>query len=597
MALPREPAKSGTRSAQARTRRPKRAAATRVESAASGDSAKGLGEWLHESLPRASALILCVGADGHNATVLAAVRLPSTLVGQHFRSSTRLTRPAPASRKIRRTNGAARSALSGIELPRRLDKLNQWWLPVFLPAGSINAIVVFTPGDRGKQRSDERLLKTSLRLLQATALAHLRQQWPEVHPAISAKQQWEATVDMLPEIICLLDQDRHVLRVNRGIEHWGLGSVRESRGLELHALLHSRCHHSSCMLLTAIDDAWVRASRNGSSEARFDDPVLSKTLAITIRYLASKPSSGEFQSGRHAVCLIEDVTALTAAQQQLRHLNARLEARVRARTDELLQANVELKQEIARREVAERALLESRNELSLLSVELMHAQEIERKHISQELHDSVGQALSAVKYTLERSIQLLEHPQLGNLAEALDLAISHVHRTINDVRAISSSLRPPLLDDLGPASAVREFCREWNTVYPHVELHADIRVEDGAIPEFLGVSVFRTVQEALNNIAKHACAKKASVVVYIHEQRLYVEVTDDGVGFSAGAASKLMKRGNGWRGMRERAEHDGGHFKVTSTPGRGTALSVDWSLQRVMLPRRSTLQAVKSAEA
>ena len=155
--------------------------------------------------------------------------------------------------------------------------------------------------------------------------------------------------------------------------------------------------------------------------------------------------------------------------------------------------------------------------------------------------------------------------------------------------------RPPLLDDLGPASAVREFCREWNEVYPHVQMEADIQVEDAEVPESLGVSVFRTVQEALNNVAKHACAKTVKVTLRTGEQRLCVEVSDDGRGFSAGAERNLMKRGNGWRGMRERAEHNGGQFKVSSESGHGTTLSVDWSLQPPALPQRSASAVANSA--
>ncbi|HEY4973938.1 MAG TPA: sensor histidine kinase, partial [Steroidobacteraceae bacterium] len=547
-------------------------------------------------LPRASALILCVGADGHSAKILAVVRLPTRFIGRHFPTSSRLVHPASESLKIRCVRGGSRAAFIGIDLPRRLQKLNQWWTTLFLPPGQANAIVVFTPAEGAAQRADERLLKMSLRLLQTTVLAKFRQQWPEAHPAISAKQQWEATVDMLPEVICLLDQDRHVLRVNRAIEHWGLGGVRESRGLELHSLLHPRCERSSCLLLAAIDDAWVQASRNGSSEIRLDDPILRKSLAITIRHLSVQPNASAREVGHHVACLIADVTALTAAQRQLRRLNARLEARVRSRTDELLQANTQLKQQISRREIAERELRDSRNELSLLSVELMHAQEIERKHISQELHDAVGQALSAIKYTLERSIHLLDHPELGSLADALELAVSHVHRTINDVRAISSSLRPPLLDDLGPASAIREFCREWSAVYPHLELNADVQVEDGNVPQALGVTVFRTVQEALNNVAKHAGATRVGVMVCVRDGQLCIEVSDDGVGFAASTKNNLMKRGRGWRGMRERAEHDGGNFNVASSPGRGTVLSVEWALQDALVAQPSIAGIAKAAQ-
>jgi len=214
----------------------------------------------------------------------------------------------------------------------------------------------------------------------------------------------------------------------------------------------------------------------------------------------------------------------------------------------------------------------------------MRAQEVERQHIARELHDAVGQSLSAVKYTLERSQRLLEQPGLGSLTDALELALAHVRRTVDDVRAISASLRPSLLDDLGPASAIREFCREWSCVYPDVELEARLEVEDRQVPDALALSVFRIVQEGLNNVAKHAKAKHARVRVLSADGQLKVEVWDDGIGLPARAAEPGS---SGLRGIRERAEHDHGRLTIESTPGRGTCLSVVWELVAPMKRRKA----------
>ena len=104
-----------------------------------------------------------------------------------------------------------------------------------------------------------------------------------------------------------------------------------------------------------------------------------------------------------AVLVVSDVTVLQLAQEALHTLNAGLESRVRARTRDLADANRDLKNEVVRREAAEMALRVSSNELALLSEQLMNAQENERKRIARELHDTVGQALSAIKYGLERA--------------------------------------------------------------------------------------------------------------------------------------------------------------------------------------------------
>jgi signal transduction histidine kinase len=403
---------------------------------------------------------------------------------------------------------------------------------------------------------------------------------PEVRAAVSAKLQWEATVDLLPEIICLLDRRRRVVRINRTIEQWKLASVRTAPGTELHALLHPRCRRRSCALRALISRVWNRAARGAAAEETADT-VLGRTLSVAMRQMNGKRPMRDRNGRGYAACVIADVTALSVAQRELRQVNEMLEARVQARTQDLERANGELVQQIVRREQVEHELLKSRDELSHLSVELMRAQEAERHRIARELHDAVGQSLSAVKYTLERSQRLLEEPELGSLAETLDLAVTGVQRTLEDVRTISSSLRPPLLDDLGPASAIRDFCREWSRVYPDIALEVQLEVEDRQVPETLALSMFRIVQEGLNNVAKHARARNARVCALRANGHLKVEIWDDGVGLSLGPE---YSGGSGLRGIRERAEHDNGRLNIESTPGRGTCLSVAWELAS---PRRA----------
>ena len=537
-----------------------------------------LGCWLRLNFPRARCLILSCDRGGRQAVVRGAVHLSSKWTGQELRSRTRLRYGADAPVLMRRAGQGVLAPLADHPLPAGLRKFNQWWLPLGAPAGIVNALIVFTPDVPQARAAERRRLRRSLGLLRLLAAAQLPQPI-DAHPAINAKQQWEATVDVLPEIICLLDGERRVRRINRTVERWGLGNVRDSVGVELHALMHPHCGGNDCSLHDALRDGWIQAAGTAcTSEAQFVDRTLNRTLNLSLRHLAHRPGFAGPDATVQAVCLVADVTALCAAQEQLQSLNGQLEARVQTRTEELTRANAELRDQILRCEIAENHLRESRNELSTLTVQLMHAQESERKNISRELHDAVGQSLSAIKYTLERSLHLLDHPDCGNLADALELAVTHVYRTINDVRAISSSLRPRLLDDLGPVSAVRAFCREWSGVYPNVELVVDMPLRDADIPRALGVSVFRIVQEALNNVAKHAAANSVKVSVGIRQGKLTVIVADDGVGFSLKAKGRLRNRGSGWRGMRERAEHDGGKLDIDSAPGRGTTLSVYWPI-------------------
>ena len=532
--------------------------------------------WLRLNFPSARGLILSCDEGGRHALVRGAVRMPANWVGQVLAGRSALKFGPDSPMLVRHAGRGVLAALSGRKLPAGMRRFHQSWLPLGAPAGTVNAVIVFTPEDARAWTLVRRRLRHSQSLLRLLAAAQLPQPF-DAHPAIMAKQQWEATVDVLPEIICLLDGDRRVRRINRTIERWGLGNVRDSVGCELHGLLHPNCSGRGCRLQRALRDGWDQAAGTGrTSEVQFHDRDLQRTLNISLRHLTQRPGFAGADATVQAVCLVADVTALCAAREALQSLNGQLEGRVRARTEELTRANDELRDQILRCEIAEGRLRESRNELSTLTVQLMHAQENERKSISRELHDAVGQSLSAIKYTLERSVHLLDHPDRGNLADALELAVAHVHRTINDVRTISSSLRPRLLDDLGPVSAVRAFCREWSDVYPSVRLAVDMPLRDADVPRVLGISVFRVVQEALNNVAKHAAAKAVTVSLAIRRGKLTVQVADDGIGFDLKSKRGLRNRGSGWRGMRERAEHDGGKLTIDSAPGRGTTLAVCW---------------------
>ncbi len=105
---------------------------------------------------------------------------------------------------------------------------------------------------------------------------------------------------------------------------------------------------------------------------------------------------------------------------------------------------------------------------------MIQAQEGERRRIALELHDSVGQSLSAIKYTLERAIIMVQRPNLGSPESVLTLAVQRIHETADSIRAISMNLRPQMLDSLGAASAASWFCRGFAEVYPTLQVRAEI---------------------------------------------------------------------------------------------------------------------------
>jgi signal transduction histidine kinase len=280
-----------------------------------------------------------------------------------------------------------------------------------------------------------------------------------------------------------------------------------------------------------------------------------------------------------AVAVIADVTELHLAHEALNAMNRELESRVRMRTDALADANRDLQNEVIRRESAEEALRRSRNELATLSRQLMTAQEVERKRIARELHDSVGQALSAIKYTLERGAELAHQSRLRDPQPMLHRAVASLQDAIEEIRSIAMNLRPSVLDDLGAASAVAWFCREFGQSYPSIELREELSVTDSEVPERLSTAVFRSLQELLNNVAKHAHARKVTVSLSRSSGQLVLEVTDDGVGITAPAQGASVRSGRGIHNLRERAEMTGGQMSLTAgMGGNGTRARIEWRL-------------------
>jgi signal transduction histidine kinase len=213
-----------------------------------------------------------------------------------------------------------------------------------------------------------------------------------------------------------------------------------------------------------------------------------------------------------------------------------------------------------------------RDELKDLSARLVNAQEGERRAISRELHDEVGQSLSALLMEVEH---VAMSPDAGGvLRERLDRMKPLVENCVNVVRNISLLLRPSMLDDLGLVAALEWQARE---VAKRSSLAVDVlehNVSD-TLPDEFRTCVYRVVQEALSNCSKHSQAKCVRIMVRQESKRLLLTVQDDGRGFNAHRV-----RGLGLVGMSERVAHLGGTFAIESQDGRGTLLRIELPLPR-----------------
>jgi PAS domain S-box-containing protein len=227
--------------------------------------------------------------------------------------------------------------------------------------------------------------------------------------------------------------------------------------------------------------------------------------------------------------------------------------------------------DITDRKQLEKGLRDSENKLRHLSQRILDAQEEERKLIAHELHDGLGATLTNIKYSLEQRVE--DHPEEK---ESLDQAISMVQNAIKDTSRISRSLRPSILDDMGVIPAIRWFCRGFQEGNTGTAVETQLEIQEEEVREPLKLVIYRIVQEALNNIAKHSGAQRATVALRKTGYKLELTIEDNGEGFDSQEAGDT---GMGLTSMRERTQFSGGLFSVRSSVGKGTTIRAIWPLQ------------------
>jgi signal transduction histidine kinase len=217
------------------------------------------------------------------------------------------------------------------------------------------------------------------------------------------------------------------------------------------------------------------------------------------------------------------------------------------------------------------ALARSRLELEGLSARLVEAQEQERRSISRELHDEVGQTLGALLVEVGQLAKLVTGENQAAQSQVARIK-SVAENAVKSVRDMALLLRPPMLDDLGLVPALEWQARE---ISRRSDMEADVISEhvSQSLPDELKVCIYRLVQEALNNAASHASAKRAQVSVVQDADKITVAITDNGSGFDP-----ARSRGMGILGMEERVRRLGGTFTIESARGQGTAIKADLPL-------------------
>jgi len=259
----------------------------------------------------------------------------------------------------------------------------------------------------------------------------------------------------------------------------------------------------------------------------------------------------------HMRIIAIDISEKKQILENLKKSHDELERRVEKRTDELMKANAQLES---------------------LSGLLISTQEKERRRIAEELHDSVGQNLAALKFNIEYIINLWGEKSQDTCLLLLQRLIPKLQAIVIELSRIGKGLRPSMLDDLGVLAALSWFCREFKSVYSAIHIEKVFDIKEDHIPDNLKVVIYRILQEALNNVSKHSSANRVRISLRKKTHAIEFTVMDNGRGFDVDASllPENQRSRLGLVSMIKRAELSGGSLVIKSDKEKGTIISASW---------------------
>ena len=250
--------------------------------------------------------------------------------------------------------------------------------------------------------------------------------------------------------------------------------------------------------------------------------------------------------------------ALRERTWELQQLSDTLELQVRERTAELGKMNEDLRR---------------------ISGKLLSAQEEERKKIAGDVHDIIGSCLAGIKYKVEKTLTKVGETS-KDVTESLQAVIPMVEEIIGECRRIQQELRPPMLDELGLQATLSWFFRRFQSIYTGINIEFDNDFKENDIPDSLKIIIYRILQEAMNNIAKHSKADLVNFSLRKSDNNLRLLIRDNGQGFDLEEVSspERARSGLGLTSLRERIELSGGSFAIESKEGKGTVIRAVWPI-------------------
>jgi len=362
-----------------------------------------------------------------------------------------------------------------------------------------------------------------------------------------ATRRLGAIVESSSDAILSVTPDGIVTSWNAGAERMFGYPAAEMLGRSVLTLIPADLHD---------DEARLHASVQRGQSIRTDDAVRltrdGRSIDVSITLSPLKDAAGRSMGVSK---IIRDISERKRSQTLLRQAHEALEVKVQERTAELSSAN---------------------HSLQKLSSRLMQVQEEERSRLARDLHDEVGQLLTALKIDLQE----IQHGEVTQVrSDSLTDSLALVDRLLTQVRTLALDLRPSMLDDLGLVPALRWYANRQAERNGWI-LAFSAEGVTGRVPVPIEVACFRVVQEALTNVSKYAKANTIDLSLRRQGQAVVIVIQDDGLGFDVVLARRRAQGGQtlGLLGMEERVRLAGGALEISSAPGHGTRLELCFPL-------------------
>ncbi len=379
-----------------------------------------------------------------------------------------------------------------------------------------------------------------------------------------SKSYVDNIIKSMLDTLIVIDPDGKIIKVNQSALNL-LGYERDELvGKSIQEIIPDEVSTGDSAINTLVStDAVVNMEKTYLTKDGKKIPVLFSGAVM-------KNDGGDIQG---IVCVARDIIERKKSEMVLQKAHRELEKRVKERTVDLSRANDQLLTEIDERKKIEAALIDSRNELRVLSSHILTAQEKERKKLSYELHDDLGQSLSLLKMQISSIRRKLSGDQTKLITEC-DEMLAYIRSVIENVRRLSKDLSPSILEDIGLSAAIQRLIDDF---MKYCTIGADIDIEE--IDDFFSseqqIIIYRIFQEILTNIEKHAEANRVSVIIKNVGGSIFFTVKDNGKGFKTERRSGKYSssKGIGLAAMQERARMLDSSFNIMSREGMGTEIT------------------------